>query len=63
MEELEQFIREEWDATDLTYIDKLRRSMPRRLQLLLENEGRKIAYSLLSTLSKSPLDLRTYPLL
>jgi len=38
------FIREEWDATDLTYIDKLCRSMPRRLQLLIENEGHKIAY-------------------
>ncbi len=44
MEELEQFIREEWDATGLTYINKLCRSMPRRLQLLLENEGHKIAY-------------------
>ncbi len=44
MEELEQFIREEWDATGLTYINKLCRSMPRRLQLLLENEGHKIAF-------------------
>ncbi len=44
MEELEQFIREEWEATDLSYIDKLCRSMPRRLQLLLDNQGHKIHY-------------------
>ena len=44
MEELEQFIREEWEATDLAYIDKLCRSMPRRLQLLLDNQGHKIHY-------------------
>ena len=44
MEELEQFIREEWEATDLSYVDRLCRSMPRRLQLLLDNQGHKIHY-------------------
>jgi transposase len=44
MEELEQFIREEWEATELKFIARICRGMPRRLQLLLENEGHKIAY-------------------
>jgi transposase len=44
MEELEQCIREEWDATDLKFISRICRSMPRRLQLLLDNNGHKISY-------------------
>lgn len=44
MEEMEQFIREEWEATDLHFISHICRSMPRRLQLLLENAGHKISY-------------------
>jgi transposase len=44
MEEMEQFIREEWEATDLTFISRVCRSMPRRLQLLLDNSGHKISY-------------------
>jgi transposase len=44
MEEMEQFIREEWDSTDLNFISHICRSMPRRLQLLLDNNGHKISY-------------------
>jgi transposase len=44
LEEMEQFIREEWEATDLKFICHICRSMPRRLQLLLENKGHKISY-------------------
>lgn len=44
MEEMEQMIREEWEATDLTFISHICRSMPRRLQLLLDNQGHKISY-------------------
>lgn len=44
MEQLEQFIREEWQATDLTFISRICRSMPDRLQLLLDNQGHKIDY-------------------
>ena len=44
MEEMEQIIREEWAATDLTFISHICRSMPRRLQLLLDNNGHKISY-------------------
>jgi transposase len=44
MEEMEQFIREEHAAIDLTFISRLCSSMPRRLQLLLDNQGHKIKY-------------------
>lgn len=44
MEEMEQRIREEWAATDLKFISHICRSMPRRLQLLLDNNGHKISY-------------------
>lgn len=44
MEELEQLIREEWQAIDLNFISHICRSMPRRLQLLLDNNGHKISY-------------------
>jgi hypothetical protein len=44
MEQLEEFIREEWAATDLTFIARICRSMPDRLQLLLANDGHKISY-------------------
>jgi transposase len=44
MEEMEQCIREEWEATDLKFISRICRSMPRRLQLLLDNDGHKITY-------------------
>jgi transposase len=44
MEELEQSIREEWDATDLNFISHICRSMPHRLQLVLANHGHKISY-------------------
>lgn len=44
LEELEQYIREEWDATDLNFISHICRSMPHRLQLVLDNEGHKITY-------------------
>ena len=44
MEEMEQFVREEWADTDLKYISRICRSMPRRLQLLLDNNGHKISY-------------------
>jgi transposase len=44
MEEMEQFIREEHAAVDLQFISRICRSMPRRLQLLLDNDGHKISY-------------------
>ena len=44
MEELEEFIREEWAATDLNFISRICRNMPRRLQLVIENNGHKISY-------------------
>jgi transposase len=44
MEEMEAVIREEWAATDLTFISHISRSMPRRLQLLLDNNGHKISF-------------------
>jgi hypothetical protein len=44
MEQLEQVIREEWEATDLNFISRICRSMPDRLQLLLNNNGHKIQY-------------------
>ena len=44
MEEMEQLIREEWAATDLKFISHICCSMPRRLQLLLDNHGHKISY-------------------
>jgi len=44
MEQLEQIIREEWEATDLNFIKRICRSMPDRLQLLLNNNGHKIQY-------------------
>jgi len=44
LEEMEQFIREEHAAVDLNFISHICRSMPRRLQLLLDNNGHKISY-------------------
>jgi transposase len=44
MEQLEQFIREEWHASDLTFISRICRSMPDRLQLLLDKQGHKIDF-------------------
>jgi len=44
LEEMEQFIREEWAAVDLNFISHICRSMPLRLQLLLDNNGHKISY-------------------
>lgn len=44
MEELEHWIGIEWAATDLEYISHICRNMPRRLQMLLDNEGHKISY-------------------
>jgi transposase len=44
MEQLEQFITEEWAATDLNFIARICRNMPHRLQQVISNEGHKIAY-------------------
>lgn len=44
LQQLEQIIREEWDDTDLTFISHICRSMPHRLQLVLDNNGHKISY-------------------
>ena len=44
MEEMETIIREEWAELDLKFISRICRSMPRRLQLLLDNNGHKISY-------------------
>jgi hypothetical protein len=42
MEEMETFIREEWADFDLKFISRIWRSMPRRLQLLLDNDGHTV---------------------
>ena len=44
MEQLEQFITEEWAATDLNFITRICRNMPHRLQQVISNEGHKIPY-------------------
>jgi len=44
MEELEAWIKVEWQATDLDFVSHICRSMPRRLQLLRECCGHKISY-------------------
>jgi transposase len=44
MEEMEAVIREEWAELDLKFISRICRSMPQRLQLLLDNNGHKISY-------------------
>jgi transposase len=44
MEELEKFIREEYAAVDIAFIQHACRSMPRRLQLVIDYEGHKIPY-------------------
>ena len=44
IEEMEQLIREEHAAIDLNFISHICHSMPRRLQLLLDNSGHKISY-------------------
>ena len=44
MEEMENFVREEWAAVDLKFISHICSNMPRRLQLLLDNSGHKIKY-------------------
>jgi transposase len=44
MEELEYWIGIEWQATDVNFISHICRSMPKRLQLLLNNHGHKISY-------------------
>lgn len=44
MEQLEQFISEEWAATDLNFIARICTNMPHRLQQLLANSGHKIPY-------------------
>jgi len=44
MEELEDWIGKEWAATDLNFISRICRSMPQRLQLLLDNNGHKISF-------------------
>jgi transposase len=44
MEELEDWISKEWQATDLNFISHICLSVPKRLQLVLENKGHKISY-------------------
>lgn len=44
MEELEHWIGIEWQATDLNFIQLICHSMPKRLKLVLENNGHKISY-------------------
>ena len=44
MEELERVITEEWSATDLNFIARICRNMPRRLQAVIANNGHKIPY-------------------
>jgi transposase len=44
MKELEQFVTEEWAATDLNFIAHICCNMPHRLQAVIENNGHKIPY-------------------
>ena len=44
LEELEAVIREEHAAMDLPFLARICRSMPRRLQLVIDYEGHKIPY-------------------
>jgi hypothetical protein len=44
MELLERVITQEWAATDLNFIARICRNMPHRLQLVVSNQGHKIAY-------------------
>jgi transposase len=44
MDELENWIHHEWDATELDFISKICNSMPHRLQLCIVNKGHKIHY-------------------
>jgi transposase len=44
MEELERFVTEEWAATDLSFIARICRNMPHRLQAVVANNGHKIPY-------------------
>jgi transposase len=44
MEELEQWIGIEWQATDLNFVSSICRSMSQRLQLLLDNHGHKVSF-------------------
>ena len=44
MEELEHWIGIEWQATDINFISHICCSMPKRMQLLLDNHGHKISY-------------------
>jgi transposase len=44
MNELERFIAEEWAATDLSFIARICRNMPHRLQAVIANKGHKIPY-------------------
>jgi len=44
MDELERFVAEEWAATDLSFIARICRNMPQRLQAVIENNGHKIPY-------------------
>ena len=44
MEELEDFIGIEWQATDINFMSHICKSMPHRLQLLRDNHGHKISY-------------------
>ena len=44
MEELERYVTEEWAATDLNFIARICRNMPRRLQAVIANHGHKVPY-------------------
>lgn len=44
MEELEDWISKEWQATDLIFISNICLSLPHRIKLLLSNNGHKISY-------------------
>lgn len=44
MEQLEQFIKEEWDNTSLDFITHICLNMPHRIQLVIKNSGHKIPF-------------------
>jgi len=44
MEELQNVIAEEWEATPLKFLRKLARSMPKRLQAVIDAKGDHTSY-------------------
>jgi len=44
VDELRQYVSEEWMETDVNYLKKLARSMKKRMAMVIENKGHRIRY-------------------